>query len=132
MNDELIKRVKVNLKSIRDVLDSDVIDCDISSIQNKALQITQLSGLASESKGTTKKILEQARLFHLSVIQNEKIPASIMSKKLDALCHDELALYEYADRINASISHTLDALRTIISLYKTELENMNKGNNINT
>lgn len=125
-------RLKKNLKSIRDCLDADIIDVDISMVQNKALQLTQLSGLASECKATAKKLLEQARLKNLSTIQNEALPASLMSKKLDAMCADELALFEYSDRINASISHSLDTLRTIISLYKTELENMNKGNHLNT
>ena len=129
---ETYDRLKKNLKSIRDCLDADIIDVDISMVQNKALQLTQLSGLASECKATAKKLLEQARLKNLSTIQNEALPASLMSKKLDAMCADELALFEYSDRINASISHSLDTLRTIISLYKTELENMNKGNHINT
>lgn len=115
--------IKENLKSIRKVLDEDVSDVDIVNVQNKALALTQLSGLASESKASARKLLEKARLEHLTNIQDENLPASIMSKKLDALCCDELALYEYADRINASISHTLDTLRSIISLYKSELEN---------
>ena len=103
MND-IKDSLRKNLKSIRDELDKDVIDLDILMVQNKALRLTQLSGLSSECKGTARKVLEKSRLENLIKIQNENIPASIMSKKLDAMCYDELALLEYADRINASIS----------------------------
>ncbi len=42
---------------------------------------------------------------------------------IDAECNDEEALFVYADRINAGLSHSLDALRSVISLAKSEMEN---------
>lgn len=120
---ELKNKVRENLRIIREILDADVIDSNIEMIQNKALKLTQLSGLASECKAAARKVLENARLLNLSEIQHEKVPVSMLMKKLDAMCADELALYEYSDRINASITHNLDTLRSIISLYKEELRN---------
>jgi hypothetical protein len=125
-NQEYFTAIENNLNSIRETLDlevggASVHDVDIDAIYNKALAITQLAGLASESKSKARKILENARLIAIYEVKDEKMAASIMSKTIDAMCADELALYEYADRINASISHSLDTLRSCISLHKEYL-----------
>lgn len=38
-----------------------------------------------------------------------------------AECAEESAVYDYADRLNAGITHQLDFYRTVISKYKEEL-----------
>jgi hypothetical protein len=118
---ELKPQVKRNLKAIREVLDLDVSDTVIEDVVTKMHKLINLVGLASESKATARKILEEKRLVQLSEIKDSKYPPTVLLKIVDANCADELALYEYADRINASISHSLDSLRTIISLRKEEM-----------
>ncbi len=124
MNNPLTKigRIKNNLEKIREVLDADIIDTDIQMVQNKGLKISQLIGSSAECKSKAKGCLEIARLKALSLIQKEPLGWSIMSKKMDAMCADEVELLEYADRINSSCVHSLDYLRSVISLYKTEYE----------
>lgn len=52
---------------------------------------------------------------------SDKWSVSIINKKIDALCKDENYLVTLVDRINASATHQIDALRTIISYRKTQM-----------
>lgn len=47
---------------------------------------------------------------------------TIIHKKIDALCKDENYLVNWFDRINRSGTHQLDAVRTILSYRKTEMQ----------
>lgn len=46
---------------------------------------------------------------------------TIIHKKIDALCKDENFLVNWIGRINASATHQSDALRTIISFRKSQM-----------
>jgi len=120
---EVKEKIKSNLKAIRLIMDRSIIDTDIISVQNKLMDLVQVVSLSAECKASSRKLLEEKRLVNLKICENDSLPASILMKKIDAMCSDELALFEYADRINAGLTHILDALRSVISLYKVELEN---------
>lgn len=110
------------LNSIREAVDADVIDTDIINVQNKLLKLTQIIGLSSEAKASAKKLLhiKEKEIF---LTMDKKLQPSIQIKILNAECFEELAILDYADRLNSAIVHNIDALRSIISLYKTEMEN---------
>lgn len=114
------------LESIRNCIDADVTGCDIETILEKGKELSQLIGLSAECKAEARKALERRRLIEIQFLQVEKIPPSVMLKMADAQCADELAVFEYADRLNAGITHQLDFYRSVISLHKTELENSMK------
>jgi hypothetical protein len=118
----LEERLRTNIKEIRKTLDADVVDSDIINVQNKLIALTQLSGLASECKGTAKKLLEIARLKALMEMDKERT-GNLAMLEINAKCADQHAMYEYSDRICSSITTTCDSLRSIVSLYKSELEN---------
>ena len=115
--------VKASLAEIRKVIDTDVTDTDIVNVQNKLIKLTQLSGLSSECVAISQNLLGKKELEVLTEIKDESYPASIMSKMLNARTADETALLKYSDRINAAITHSIDGLRSIISLYKEEMSN---------
>lgn len=54
----------------------------------------------------------------------ENWSASIINKKVDALCKEENYLVNLLDRINSSAVHAMDATRTMIS-YRKEQMRMN-------
>lgn len=116
-----IEETKQALNFIRGLLDTDVMGADIDSVSNKLVSLTQVMGLSSEAMASAKKILHQKEISVLQLI-NPDLPASMQSKKLSAECFEELALYTYSDRLNAAITHTCESLRTVISLYKQELQ----------
>jgi hypothetical protein len=121
--EDLELRLRGNLKLIRETLDADVVDSDILNIQNKLLSLTQLSGLAAESKGTAKKLLEVARLKAFMKAMDDGTTGNLAMVQINALCADQAGMLEYADRICSSITVTCDSLRSVISLHKSELEN---------
>lgn len=50
--------------------------------------------------------------------------ASVINKKIDSLCKEFNYLVNWATRLNATITHQLDFLRTIISKQKEEIRQL--------
>ena len=115
--------LRSKLKSIRELLDVDVTGCDITDVQNKAIKLTQIIGLSAECKAEAKRLNELKKLQVLKNNLENKLSPSVLTKIFDAESANETALYIYADRLNAGITHAIDMLRSTISLYKSELEN---------
>lgn len=111
------------LESIRKTIDIDVTNCDIDSVVEKGKSLSQLIGLSAECKSEARRDLETSRLVALQNLMRDKISPSVLIKMADATCAEELANFEYADRLNAGITHQLDYYRSVISLHKAELEN---------
>lgn len=117
------------LESIRKAIDVDVTGVDIDSVVEKGKSLSQLIGLSAECKAEARKSLENARLIALKSLMGDKITPSVLLKMADSVCSDQIYLYEYADRLNAGITHQLDYYRSVISLHKTELETSMKSIN---
>lgn len=111
------------LEAIRKAIDVDITKCDIENVVEKGKSLSQLMGLSAECKAQARRNLETSRLVALQSLMNDRISPSVLLKMADAMCAEELAKFEYADRLNAGITHQLDYYRTIISLHKTEIEN---------
>lgn len=111
------------LEAIRKAIDVDVLGCDIVDVVEKGKSLSQLIGLSAECKALARKNLEDARLSALQKLLADKLSTMVLLKMADAMCSKELKIYEYADRLNAGITHQLDYYRSVISLHKTELEN---------
>lgn len=56
----------------------------------------------------------------LKEMASEKLSASTFNKYLESLCRDEKLMITWADRVNRSATHQIDALRTVISYAKNE------------
>jgi predicted nucleotidyltransferase len=110
------------LNAIRKAIDTDIVDVDIDAQKNKMITLTQLIGLSAECNASAKKILLKKELEILSQIDKD-VPPSKVAKMVNAECYDEGALLEYADRLNSALIHSIDAIRSVLSLYKVELEN---------
>jgi predicted nucleotidyltransferase len=110
------------LNCIRKAIDEDIIDVDIEQQKNKMIALTQLIGLSAECNASAKKILLKKELEVLGTIEKDVAPSKV-AKMVNAECYDEGALLEYADRLNSALIHSIDAIRSVLSLYKTELEN---------
>lgn len=118
--------LREKLDSIRAALDADVTGVDIDSVVEKGKALAQLIGLSAECKAEAKQELEKSRMRVIAMHETKSISPSILIKKMDASCADELRDFEYADRLNAGITHQLDFYRSVISLHKTELETSSK------
>lgn len=115
------EEISKSLKDIRDAIETDIIDVDIDMQKNKLLKLTQLIGLSAECNASAKKLLH---LKELQVLKNmPDLAPSKANALLKAECYEEASMLEYADRLNSALVHSIDAIRSVISLYKTELEN---------
>lgn len=117
------EKIVSDLKAIRAVVDTDTSGADIDSVVECGKKLASMAGLSAQCMGAAKKRLERARLKALKELSAQGLASSVLLKTVEATCGEELALYDYADRINAAITHQLDYYRTVISLHKTELEN---------
>ena len=120
------KDLKDSLNKIREAIDTDIIDVDIDQQKNKLIALTQLIGLSAECNASAKIMLYQKELEVLQKLDHVASPTRI-NKELSAQCYEEKAILEYADRLNAGMVHAIDSIRSIISLYKVELENSLKS-----
>jgi hypothetical protein len=113
--------LKEKLNSIRALIDVDVTGIDIDSLVEQGKKLSSMIGLSAECKAAAQKEFDNALLSALIQIENKKYTPSVMLKIANAICADESAQLEYADRLNAGITHQLDFYRSVISLHKQEL-----------
>jgi len=109
------------LNTIRSMIDTDISNCDITDVDKKLKLLTQLTGLSAEANASAMKFLRAKELQVFKENVSKGYQASVLNGLIKSGSGEELALYEYADRLNAALVHTIDGLRTSISLYKTEL-----------
>lgn len=116
-----IEDIIKSCNAIREAIDSDTVDVDINAVDNKMKKLTQLTGLSAEANASAKKFLHKKELEILNVNKDSGYPPSVLNHMLKAECFEEIALVEYCDRLNSGLVHSIDGLRTSISLYKQEL-----------
>lgn len=119
--------IETKLKSIRETVDKDVTGCDIDTILEHGKKLSSLMGLSCECMASAQKTLQLARREAIIGLDSKGYGASVLLKVADGECGVELATYEYAERLNATIAHQLDFYRTLISLHGKELENSMKA-----
>jgi len=111
------------LKAIRELVEMDLSQSDIDSLEGHGKRLAAIIGLSAETMAQAKKQYQKALLAALNGLKDSSNSASIIMKMAQASCAEEEAIMDYADRLNAGISHQLDYYRTCISKYKSELEN---------
>jgi len=112
--------LETKLKSIREVIDIEIPQGDIDAILGKGNQLEALIGLSAECKAHALKRLSLKKLEKLNELQGQELAPSVLIKAIDLNAAEEDALFQYADRINAAVTHELDYMRTLISYYKEE------------
>lgn len=114
------------LNSIRALLDIDVSGAVIEDVQAKLINMTQMLGLGAEAIATSKKLLGEKEIEIFITKELDKYTPAKAIKLLNSYCANEVATLEYATKLSSGLVHAIDALRSVISLYKTELENSMK------
>jgi hypothetical protein len=111
--------LQVNLEAIRKVVDMPVAD-DIESIRGKGAALSGMLGLSAECKKNAKLEIGRSQLIALAGM-DDSWPASVKTKSIDAHCAEQISDYEYADRLNAALTHQLEYVRSLLSFYKQEM-----------
>lgn len=118
-----LHELQINCKAISSEIDREVSGGDIQGVQDKLMKLSQLIALSAECVTQAKKnyLYKQSEIIKIN--KDAIMPASILSKKIESDSWEESGMLTYCERLNAGIVHSIDALRSIISLYKTELTN---------
>lgn len=115
--------IENKLNFIRKLVDTDLANCEINDVEAHGKRLAAIIGLSAETMAQAKKQLDLRLLQAIKQLEGKDYPPSVLLKMAQAECAEEAATYDYADRLNAGISHQLDYYRTCISKWKTELEN---------
>lgn len=115
-----LTEITQSLNAIREALDADLVDMDIDCVKNKLLKLTQLMGLSAETKASAKKLLNMKEKMIFEMM-DKKMPPSVQVRFLNSECFEENAILEYSDRLNAALTHSIDGLRSVMSLHKQEM-----------
>lgn len=115
---------KVIAKQIKDCLELEVDNNNGKELTEKIKQLSMLTGSAAALQANAKKMLLQKELELLRKHKNSDLQASVLMRTISAEAYEESGWLTYAERLNAGISHSLDALRSSLSYLKTELENI--------
>lgn len=111
------------LKAIRDLVEVDLSGLEIDDVEAHGKRLAAIIGLSAETMAQAKKQLDLRLLQAIKNLEGKDYPPSVLLKLAQAECAEEAATYDYADRLNAGITHQLDYYRTCISKWKAELEN---------
>lgn len=117
-----MESLREKMIAIRELIDVQTKELGMESLVAHGQDLASMIGLSAEVKSEARRNLENARLAALKMSMDKKVTPSILLKMADGACADQHAQYEYADRLNAGITHQLDFIRSVISLHKTELE----------
>jgi hypothetical protein len=109
--------------AIREVLDIDVDKSDIDGLESKLLKLTVMVGLAAELKARAVTDKKTAELISYATHKHEKLQPSVFKIVIEGECAEEYGKLELSDRLCAGIAHSIDGIRTIISLRKEEMKN---------
>jgi hypothetical protein len=123
MKDEKTFNQKANF--IREWLDLEVSQDDLSGLEGKLLKLTSLVGLAAELKARAQTDLRRRELFAFAKYKSQNLQPSILNTVIKGEAAEEYGKLELADRLCAGLAHSMDAIRTIISLRKEEMRNSN-------
>lgn len=115
--------IESHCQRIKAELERQVETSEIESVMDKLNNLSSLSGLSAEIVAEAKQLILQRQKPAILLAQKSNVSASMQKAFVESECADEMMLYTYAERLNAAITHSLDALRTIVSMRKSELEN---------
>lgn len=113
-----MKEFNAKVSAIKQAIEIEVTLDDLEGLQGKLLKCVTLFSLSSEMCARATVDLRNAEL---KVIQ-EHGTGTGMGMKLKAMTGEEQGRVELADRLNAGLTHCIEALRTMISLKKTEFD----------
>jgi len=106
------------VKALKEAIEMEVDQDDLQGLQGKLLKCVTLFSLSAEMCARATADLRKAEL---EVLQSHGDGTGITAK-IKAMTGEEQAKLELADRLNAGLTHCIEALRTMVSLKKTEMD----------
>lgn len=108
--------------SIREVLDRDTERDNGDAVAYQIVDLTALLGTSASVMSSLFFKKEKAKLQVFEAIAGDgtKITPSLQKAMVDAKCGGYGSAYEYADRLQSALVHSIDGLRSVLSWIKSE------------
>ena len=111
------------LNCIKELIEFPISRENPDEVQEKLIKLTAISALSAETVSEANRELKEKQVEIIIMFGKSDLPASILKIFIDGKCANEFAMFTFADRLNAAITHSIDGLRSIISLHNTEIKN---------
>lgn len=105
---------------------NDVLTAPAEMIEEKNLKLDRLmilTALAAEVQGQACALYKRKKGEKIRELADEKYSANQTVLIAEGEVSEYAGIYEHAQRLSAAITHSIEGIRTQISLYKTELSN---------
>lgn len=108
--------------AIRDVLDRDTPPENGDAVAYQLVDLQALLGTSASAMSNLFHKKEAARLQVLEAIAESgtKITPALQRDLVNAKCAGYNTAYEYADRLQSALVHSIDAMRSVLSWLKSE------------
>lgn len=118
------KDLSASFEMIDDVLSREIHAENIQLQNRKLNKLCLITANASHNIAIAKELLYKKQLIYLQRIENDHPSAkyNVINKYLQGYTARYEGYYTRADRQFAAINHSIDAIRSILSKYKSELE----------
>lgn len=122
-----ITEIITNLELIETYLDKEVDSENPVQLTSKLNDISSLIGLSAKCVAESKQIKAEAtKTFVMNLIDkkgHETHTPTLIKILQESATLKEQYVVDFSERINRGLTHCIEALRSMISLYKSELEN---------
>ena len=117
------KGIEANIERIVAEIELDITVDDPAGMLNKLNRLVSISALGATSYAEARELYRQAQedVIRRFIASRPDLPASTLNDFIKAKTGKYEALQLKCERLDNKIGYALDALRTMISLYKEEL-----------
>lgn len=112
--------LKTAVKDIRNVVELDVDNSNPPELMEKLKELSAITSTAAMAQATAKKLL-----LHKQKELIKSLPTmspSLQVKWLQGELFDEEGMLTYCERLSAAVSNSIEAIRSILSYTKSEME----------
>jgi len=130
-------KIKYNLRVIQDVIENinpktgKPVKLDSNNpheIADKLVELQSILSLSVVVQASCKFFLENKKkqCFKELIHEIAILKVNLAKELVNSYCASEISAHEFAERQNRCIVHQIDALRSVLSFSKSELENLKR------
>lgn len=113
--------LKTAAKEIRGVIELEADNANPLELMEKLNKLSSITSMAAMAQATAKKLVLHKQRELINRLP-EHLSASLQVKWLQGQLFEEEGMYTYCDRLSAGVSNSIEAIRSILSYTKSEME----------
>jgi|ERR1035437_1169944 hypothetical protein len=128
--EELQNSIIDRCNAVNEAITLEVPNQDIDGMVGKLNTLSSLTGTMATCVADAKRLIRHKQLEILKRESGKGHTPTVLNKTIETECGDEESLELYCDKLRSGLTGTINALVTMISLWKTELQENNKQGTI--